>query len=787
MKTFTSGIVAAFLLLFCANEVQAQGSSCAAAQPFCSNNTYQFPASTDTDSEAGPEYGCLTTQPNPAWYYLQVGTSGNIDITLENTMDVDIDFICWGPFTNLASACSNLTGSGSWDGCGLFESYPCGNIVDCSYDPQSSEEVNIPNAVAGNFYMMLITNYSGDPTDIIAYQSGGSGSTNCAIVPPIDCIISQFAVTINSCDANSTFSVNGTFTYQENPGTGTITVEVDNGTSTYTQTFSPPFVDGQVNNFMISGIPADGAASTISVSFSDDPSCVSTIPFNATANCDCNVDVGTYDVSMQGEGAENYVLCYGDQLFLNYNNDGVYPGEATNPPGPVYDPGVAWLVYSCPPSVGLVPSATEDVANDPCLITLLNGVNLTDINDLSFLNSFPAGTFTNNTIYFVPITMYSMQESVYSYVNTTIPCYELGPVYEVQYLPQITATQNQSCMNGTLTATISGGLPALDGSQYTVVPGSLTPSTATFSNTTASNGGAIVVTGLSNGQAYSFQVRDENNCPITVSGTFTGSALVNFVPSINSGCSPLQVTFTNTSPAGSNNCTWTFSDGGTATGCGNVTHTFFNPGCYDVTLSLTDAAGCSGQATVPNIVCVLPDPIAQFEVNPYIMTMSDPDAAMINTSVNATSYTWDFGDGSAQTSIFEPHHTFPADEPGNYNIMLVAMNEGGCVDTAYVIVIIEEELIFYVPNTFTPDGDEFNEVFGPVFTSGFDPYDYTLLIFDRWGEIIFESHDARIGWPGTYGEGNPIVQDGSYPWRIEFKTTKTDERKVVSGHVNVLR
>lgn len=775
------------LALLFLNQAQAQGPSCAGAQPFCSNNTYQFPASIDTDSEAGPEYGCLDTQPNPAWYYLKIGTSGNIDITLENTQDVDIDFICWGPFNTLQGACSNLTGNGPFGGCGLFDSYPCGNIVDCSYDPQSAEEVNIPNAVAGTYYMMLITNFSGDPTDIIAYQSGGSGSTDCTIVPPVDCIISNFEVTINPCAANSTYSVSGSFVYQQNPGSGTITVVVDNGTSTYTQTFNGPFTDGATTSYSISGIPADGAASTISVYFNADPTCISTISFTATANCDCHVDVGTYDVSMMGQGAENYVLCYGDQVFLNYNGDGVYPGEATNPPGPVYDPGIAWLVYSCPPSVGIVPSATEDVADDPCLVTLLSGVNLTDINDLGFLNSFPAGTFTNNTIYFVPITMYSMQENYYSYVNTSIPCYELGPAYAVQYLPQITATQAQACLNGTLTATISGGLPALDGSQFTVVAGSLIPATASFANTTASNGGSIVVTGLSNGQAYSFEVRDDNNCPVTISGVFTGSAVVNFVPDVVSGCSPLKVTFTNTSPAGSSNCTWTFSDGATAAGCNTVTHTFTQPGCYNVALSLTDAQGCPGQSMVPNMICVLPDPTAQFAVNPYVLNMSHPNAVMINTSSNATSYIWNFGDGSGISTEFEPHHTFSAEDPGNYNIMLIAVNDAGCRDTARVIVTVAEELIFYVPNTFTPDGDEFNEVFGPVFTSGFDPYDYLLTVYNRWGEVIFESHDASVGWPGTYGEGNPVVQDGTYPWRIEFKTSKNDERKAVTGHVNVIR
>ena len=90
-----------------------------------------------------------------------------------------------------------------------------------------------------------------------------------------------------------------------------------------------------------------------------------------------------------------------------------------------------------------------------------------------------------------------------------------------------------------------------------------------------------------------------------------------------------------------------------------------------------------------------------------------------------------------------------------------------------------------MPNTFTPDGDNYNEFFTPVFTSGYDPYDFDLYIFNRWGEIIWESHDASAGWDGTYG-GN-LVQDGTYTWKIEFKTTETDERMMVSGHVNVIK
>ncbi|MDX1652570.1 MAG: gliding motility-associated C-terminal domain-containing protein, partial [Brumimicrobium sp.] len=101
---------------------------------------------------------------------------------------------------------------------------------------------------------------------------------------------------------------------------------------------------------------------------------------------------------------------------------------------------------------------------------------------------------------------------------------------------------------------------------------------------------------------------------------------------------------------------------------------------------------------------------------------------------------------------------------------------------------IVEELIYYVPNTFTPDNDNFNEVFKPIFTSGFDPFDYKLLIFNRWGEIIFESNNAEVGWDGTYGaDSEQIVKDGTYVWKIIFKTKINDERKEIVGHVNVLR
>ncbi|MDP4684417.1 MAG: PKD domain-containing protein, partial [Crocinitomicaceae bacterium] len=264
--------------------------------------------------------------------------------------------------------------------------------------------------------------------------------------------------------------------------------------------------------------------------------------------------------------------------------------------------------------------------------------------------------------------------------------------------------------------------------------------------------------------------------------------VISFNPDITSGCVPVTVNFTNTTP-NSSNCVWTISNGTVLTGCGTVPVTFNQGGCYDVTLTTTSTNGCISSLTANDLVCVEDYPIAGFSTDNVIVSTLDTEVNFTNTSLDATTYEWSFGDGSAGSTDIDATHTYPDFESGNYVVTLVAMSPLGCADTAYATIIVQEEILFYVPNTFTPDDDDYNPIFQPVFTAGFDPYDYTLLIFNRWGEIIFESRNAAIGWNGTYGSNGEIemCQDGTYTWKIEFKTKATDERKMVVGHVNLIR
>src|SRR5690606_26696817 len=135
-------------------------------------------------------------------------------------------------------------------------------------------------------------------------------------------------------------------------------------------------------------------------------------------------------------------------------------------------------IYTCPPSVALTPNTTTTIPDDPCLLGVVSDFDLAEINDMFWINAYPPGTFTNNTVYFVPITMYSIATGTYSYVNTTMPCYELGTPYAVQYLPDVTSNAVENCANGTVTVTMNGGLPQVNGSNFTGQ--NLVPATASF-------------------------------------------------------------------------------------------------------------------------------------------------------------------------------------------------------------------------------------------------------------------------------------------------------------------
>ncbi len=281
---------------------------------------------------------------------------------------------------------------------------------------------------------------------------------------------------------------------------------------------------------------------------------------------------------------------------------------------------------------------------------------------------------------------------------------------------------------------------------------------------------------------------DANGCVNTdqVVVSVTPTPIVSFVASVSAGCVPVVVTYTNTNPTG-NTYSWNLGNGTTSTNPNTVTTTYTDVNCYDVTLVSTTPNGCVGQTTINSIVCANANPVAAFSTTPTVLSLIDTYAQFTNESTGAETYVWNFGDASANSLEINPGHYFPSAEPGSYQITLIAYSILGCTDTTTANIEVQDAIIYYVPNSFTPDEDEYNPIFKPVFTSGFDPFDYKMVIFNRWGEVVFETRDQEYGWDGTYLGSTGLCKEGDYIWQIEFKTTLSDERRKITGSVTLLK
>jgi gliding motility-associated-like protein len=281
----------------------------------------------------------------------------------------------------------------------------------------------------------------------------------------------------------------------------------------------------------------------------------------------------------------------------------------------------------------------------------------------------------------------------------------------------------------------------------------------------------------------------------TIAVTVYPKPMASFVGVDLEGCSPVCPTISSTStinnPSTIVDYHWELSDGSFYEGSSPILSDCFynetgNDITYGLTLTVTSGKGCVNNHFEPNYIVVNHNPVANFYFTPDNPDVIDPVVDFHNTSLYADSYSWTFGNHS-QSSETNPVVEFPPDSM-SYNTELIAYTDKGCSDTVWTVVRILDRLIFYIPNTFTPDNDNFNETFKPIFTSGFDPQSYNLYIFNRWGEMIFESHDTNFGWDGTYGVSNSKkVKDATYIWKVDFKTSMNDERKAFTGHVNLLK
>ncbi len=232
---------------------------------------------------------------------------------------------------------------------------------------------------------------------------------------------------------------------------------------------------------------------------------------------------------------------------------------------------------------------------------------------------------------------------------------------------------------------------------------------------------------------------------------------------------------------------WDFGDGTTST-LQNPRHTFAISDTLDISLTIT-GGGCESMGTKVDYILIRPQPIADFEYTPTDLSVEDPVATFYSTSTSdVIDLFWEFseieGEGGLKTDDTVTVE-FTGETGKTYPVELTVINEYTCQDIVKKFITVNDIILLYVPNAFSPGSGTVNDIFLPEITSGVDPYNFRMLIFNRWGEIVFESRNYDEGWDGTFD--NEIVQQDAYIWQIDFKESQGSRDFSYRGHVTVLR
>ena len=272
-------------------------------------------------------------------------------------------------------------------------------------------------------------------------------------------------------------------------------------------------------------------------------------------------------------------------------------------------------------------------------------------------------------------------------------------------------------------------------------------------------------------------LRDTNYCnsPDSAVRIFRLSPTVkaNFVTT--NGCAPFTTTFANTSLAGAA-FEWSFGDGGTSIAT-SPTYTYNTPGTYTVTLIANDPNTCNFTDTLRLPITISPTPVADFTFAPNPPLENTP-TQFTNTSTGATIYNWNFGDNTTSTAT-NPLHQY--NQTRTYNTCLIASNTAGCRDTTCYPVAAIINPVVDVATALTPNGDGVND---KVFVRGFGILTMQWRIFNRWGQLIFESTSITNGWDGTYKGALQPMEAYAYTLSIELVDGQKIKR---SGNITLIR
>ncbi len=350
-----------------------------------------------------------------------------------------------------------------------------------------------------------------------------------------------------------------------------------------------------------------------------------------------------------------------------------------------------------------------------------------------------------------------------TYLTDTIEILACNPCTN-QISSTILNLQNVSCFgesNGSCTIEAGGGNGPYN---YTWSPGNLT---GPIQNNLASG-------------TYIVSITDADNCSLTDTIIISEPAipLSGIISKIDADCLDTNGSASITASGG----TSPYSYFWTPSGSSAATISNLSGGLYSVTL--TDQNGCSFDTSITiettNSISVnfsLSDKLLSW-LEPTVTVLANSDSQIVN---------WDWTSDGAISILSQNESaviTYPIGTAATYIINLLVTSDNGCQGSISLPIIIEPEILIYIPNTFTPDNNELNQTFD-IFISGIDLVSYNLKIFNRWGEIIWESFDVNTSWDGTYN--GLLVPFGTYNWQLTYREVSGGENIVKTGSVNVVK
>jgi gliding motility-associated-like protein len=779
-------IIYCFVFLFVFSQFSLSqtntASDCVDAVNICTNATFSINPSgagsvlelagngisNPTTNPGSGNAGCLLAgELNSTWMVINIASTGNLEFSFGTDNSTGcLDWIMW-PYS--ASSCNDIINNNlapircNWNGAcegftGVATPLPPGGAAS-NFEPALA--VN-----AGEQYLICLSNYSSQTTNL-PLDFFGTADVSCTSV---------LIITVNDatiCPGDSTtLTASGAVNYTWSPGgqTGTSITVSPSSTTVYTVTGTEDLGNG---------IIATGSAdATVTVLAANDPLCSCTVTasnsgpicFNETFDLNATaVSNGTYQWEVLGN-----ILGSGQNLTnIPAMQAGTYPVQVT---------AIDVNGFVCTDLTQLTILSSTD-PQCMCTVTASNSGpicedGIFDLNATSVSNGTyyweQGGNVIGNVQNALNMPATGAGTIMFHVIATDDNGFICIDSTEVIFnpLPNVSAGLDQNICYGENVSLDASGAQSYswhDGIQW--LPA----------------GQSSVVFTPSGNITYMVLGIDVNNCENsdTVDVYLNAAEVPNIDPLNNVGCVPYAVELNN-AVTNAQSCLWEFSNGLSSNGCGLQNFVFSEAGCYDLTFSMVDIMGCDTSFTYQDIVCV-EEAIALFNISPNNIGPGNSTIHFYNESVGAEEYLWLFGDGNTSIELEGSHQYNTASQDG-YIATLVATSPSGCIDSASLIIGYEEQLIYYIPNSFTPDADEHNQSFKPIFTSGFDPFNFEMTIYNRWGEVIWLTHDHSQGWDGSYGKQDSFaVQAGIYSWVIRFKPKDNDEKIVINGFVNVLK